>query len=303
MQQKQEYNALFKLLILGDQYVGKTTLVQKFVGDIDPDVYYETLGVEQKLKTLHLVNQQINLNIWDTAGNARFWHIVQRYLRDIDGALVCFDLTNSTSFQHVKTYVERLRTAQPHIPVILVGCKSDLTSKRLITMEHAHSLAQKLGTLYIETSATKEIHGDEPFMKIAQCMYFQMRLNTIRPFLELHFEQYLNRSTQPALASLVHLNSSKKEQQSKDEYTLIFQQLVQATNREQINYFFKKTLNQAQKTDQMFIREHPILSSFIMSPSSSALRKIAHELDKLLHDLYVAFDLEQSPSLELNVQN
>lgn len=156
MQQKQDLNSFFKLLLLGDRAVGKTTLLQKFVEELDPDCYYATCGVDQKVRSLFLFNTQLDLRIWDAGGDPGLWHLVKRYLPDTNGALVCFDVTNPFSLIRVSNYVEKLREAQPNLPIMLIACKSDLTQKRRVSEEQAQQQAQKLNIAYLETSGLKK---------------------------------------------------------------------------------------------------------------------------------------------------
>lgn len=272
MQQKQEVNSFFKLLLLGDRAVGKTTLLQKFVEELDPDCYYATCGVDQKIRPLFLFNKHLDLKIWDAGGEPSLWHLVRRYLPDANGALVCFDVTNPFSLIKINSYVEKLREAQPNLPIMLIACKSDLTQKRMVSEEQAQQLAQKLGIAHLETSGLKKNNVDAAFLQITQRMYFARMLNNIRPTLEKYFNDYANNPPNPI---------SKKEATLKEEYKLLFEQLLRATSLDELNDFYQKTSNLIHQADALFARKHPIWNTITTSPLTSVLKKTLASLDLL----------------------
>lgn len=272
MQQKQELNSFFKLLLLGDRAVGKTTLLQKFVEELDPDCYYATCGVDQKIRSLFLFNKHLDLKIWDAGGEPSLWHLVRRYLPDANGALVCFDVTNPFSLIKINSYVEKLREAQPNLPIMLIACKSDLTQKRMVSKEQAQQLAQKLGIAYLETSGLKKNNVDAAFLQITQRMYFARMLNNIHPTLEKYFNDYANNPPNPI---------SKKETTLKEEYKLLFEQLLRASSLDELNDFYQKTSNLIDQADALFARKHPIWNTITTSPLTSMLKKTLASLDLL----------------------
>lgn len=272
MQQKQELNSFFKLLLLGDRAVGKTTLLQKFVEELDPDCYYATCGVDQKIRSLFLFNKHLDLKIWDAGGEPSLWHLVRRYLPDANGALVCFDVTNPFSLIKINSYVEKLREAQPNLPIMLIACKSDLAQKRMVSEEQAQQLAQKLGIAYLETSGLKKNNVDAAFLQITQRMYFARMLNNIRPTLEKYFNDYANNPPNPI---------SKKETTLKEEYKLLFEQLLRASSLDELNDFYQKTSNLIDQADALFARKHPIWNTITTSPLTSMLKKTLASLDLL----------------------
>lgn len=284
MQQKQEQNRFFKLLLLGDRAVGKTTLLQKFVKELDPDCYYATCGVDQKICPLVLFNQPHDLRIWDAGGDPKLWPLVKRYLPETHGALVCFDATNPFSLMRVNHYAESLREAQPNLPIMLIACKTDLTQKRMVTQEQAQQLAQKLGIGYLETSGLKKNNVDAAFVQISQRMYFARMLHNIRPIIEKYFNDYADNLPNPI---------SKKETLLKEEYRHLLRQLLRATSLDELEDFYQKTSNIIDKADALFARKHPIWNTITISPLSSALKKTLTVLDPLKKNLQAELDLEQ----------
>ncbi|CEG57290.1 GTP-binding protein [Legionella fallonii] len=288
MRQKQEPDISFKILILGDRAVGKTTLLQKFVNELDPDCYYATCGVDQKLNSLRIFNKQINLKIWDATGDPTLWNLVKRYLPDTNSALICFDVTNPFSLNNVRAYVEKLREVQPNVPIMLIGCKSDLTHRRMVSVVQAQQMAQQLGIAYLETSGLKKNNVDETFIQITQRMYFAVMLHNIRPTLEKYFNNYLNNSSNPI---------SKREITLKKEWTLLFGHLFRATSPDELNDFFKATLSIINKADALFAKKHPIWSSITASPLSLTLKKILSALDTLQKSFQKELNINESEPL------
>ncbi|WP_058535805.1 GTP-binding protein [Legionella saoudiensis] len=293
MQQKQEPNRFFKLLILGDRAVGKTTLLQKFVKEQDPDCYYSTCGVEQKTSLLSLFNQNINLKVWDAGGDPHLWKLVKRYIPDTNGALVCFDVTSPFSLTNVNNYVNELRKVQPNIPIMLIGCKTDLTQTRRVSEEQAQQLAQKLGIAYLETSGLKRNNVDEAFIQIIQRIYFSSTFNIIRPTIEKYFEDYSNNPQN---------SISKKEIMLKNEYQLLLEQLLHASSQDELNDFYQKTTNIINQADALFARKHPIWNTLTISPLSSMLRKTLAALELLQKSFKTEINLEAPTEITLRMQ-
>ncbi|MFJ1268333.1 Rab family GTPase [Legionella lytica] len=287
MQQKQEQHRFFKLLLLGDRAVGKTTLVQKFVKELDPDCYYATCGVDQKICPIVLFNQPIDLRIWDAGGDLKLWPLVKRYLPETHGALVCFDVTNPFSLTRVNNYVESLREVQPNLPIMLIACKTDLAQKRMVTQEQVQQVAQKLEIASLETSGLKKKNVNEAFMQITQRMFFARMLNQVSPTLERYFNDYANNPPNPI---------SKKEIALKEEYKLLLGQLLRATSLDELIDFHQKTSNLIDKANALFARKHPIWNTLTLSPLSSVLKKTLTAVDSLQKNLLA--ELESEPPTE-----
>lgn len=171
MQHQQEYT-LFKIILLGDKHVGKSTLLQNLMNEVYADDYCETLGVDLREKFLILSKKLVKLRIWDASGSPRLNHLVLPYLSQTNGALICFDLTDLRSLYVAKSYIEQFREHQKEAPVILVGCKSDKLKEREIGIEQAQKLAIQLESVYVETSSHLQINIEEPFHQIGHRMLF-----------------------------------------------------------------------------------------------------------------------------------
>lgn len=160
---------LFKLLVIGDSGVGKSSLVLRFADDSFTDSYISTIGVDFKIRTIEIGGKKCKLQIWDTAGQERFKTITQAYYRGCHGIFVVYDVTNHDSFTNVRQWVDEVTRyvgeASPRL--VLVGAKSDLASKRTVSTELGLELAAALRMDFVETSAKTRCNVEEMFTKLA----------------------------------------------------------------------------------------------------------------------------------------
>ncbi|MFX1480741.1 MAG: GTP-binding protein [Promethearchaeota archaeon] len=162
----EEYDYLFKSIVVGDGGVGKTALTLRFSKGFFTEDYKMTIGVDFHVKTINIdANEgpiRAKLQIWDTGGQERFSSIRPMYYRGSLGALLIFDLTNSSSFDHLPQWIEEVRTnVKIEIPLLLVGNKSDLMDQRAVSLEEINKFTNAFNLFYMETSAkTGEGVGD-----------------------------------------------------------------------------------------------------------------------------------------------
>mmetsp|Transcript_2021 Transcript_2021/g.5478 ORF Transcript_2021/g.5478 Transcript_2021/m.5478 type:complete len:188 (+) Transcript_2021:185-748(+) len=122
----------------------------------------------QKIRTIQLEGKTIKLQIWDTAGQERFRTITSSYYRGAHGIIVVYDTTDSETFEHVKTWLHEIdRYASENVNKLLVGNKSDLTSKRQVESETAKEFAQSVNIPFLETSAKNATNVEDAFMTMA----------------------------------------------------------------------------------------------------------------------------------------
>jgi Ras-related protein Rab-1A len=163
-----EYDFLFKLLLIGDSGVGKSCLLLRFADDTYTESYISTIGVDFKIRTIDLDGKTIKLQIWDTAGQERFRTITSSYYRGAHGIIVVYDTTDLESYNNVKQWLHEIdRYANDNVNKLLVGNKSDLTSKRAIEYSLAVEHAESLGISFIETSAKNATNVEKAFMMMA----------------------------------------------------------------------------------------------------------------------------------------
>lgn len=149
------FDYLFKLIVIGDSGVGKTSMVQRLMKKAFPVEYQSTIGLDFASKTIMIHNHiLVKSYIWDTAGQEVFSSIIASYYRDIAGAIIVFDVSNRDSFQRCDFWLSELdnkRRSLRDISVLLLGNKID--SNREVSEEEASAYAKDRGLLYIETSA------------------------------------------------------------------------------------------------------------------------------------------------------
>jgi small GTP-binding protein len=159
-----------KLLLIGDSYVGKTSLLQKYTEDEMPEIHCATIGVEFKEKTVTVNNREIKLQIWDTSGQERFRSITQNFFRNADGIAVVFDVTNKTTFDHVKNWLSDIQAIDSNIKIILVGNKIDLEDQRVIDTKRLEEYAKKQKLPFYETSAKTGAKVELIFISLAKLL-------------------------------------------------------------------------------------------------------------------------------------
>ncbi|KAG9395119.1 Small GTPase superfamily [Carpediemonas membranifera] len=148
----------FKVVFLGDQATGKTSIVQRFLNNTfagdQENGYAPTVGIDFITKTIFLEDRTVRLQLWDTAGMERFRALVPTYIRDSSIAIVVFDLTDRRSFLSIPHWMGEIeRERGGDIATFLVGNKLDLESARAVSEEEGQQEAEKHGASYVETSA------------------------------------------------------------------------------------------------------------------------------------------------------
>jgi Ras-related protein Rab-1A len=164
-----EYDYLFKILIVGDSSIGKSCMLLRFADDTFNDTYISTIGVDFKIRTIDLNNKTIKLQIWDTAGQERFRTITSSYYRGAHAIIIVYDITDKTSFEHVRTWMcECDRYASETVIRMLVGNKCDIEGKRQVSHAQGLELAEQFGLKFIETSAKSNINIEKTFKMVAE---------------------------------------------------------------------------------------------------------------------------------------
>ena len=158
------YEKLFKILLLGDSSVGKSSLFLSFMDKSWNETFVPTIGVDFKIKTINVNNMNIKFQVWDTAGQERFRTIISSYYKGAHGILLIFDLSDTESFDSLNNWlIEIERNANKNVIKILIGNKCDLEDKRKISFIQAKEFADVNGMKYIETSAKNDINVIQAF--------------------------------------------------------------------------------------------------------------------------------------------
>ncbi|KAF7016646.1 hypothetical protein CFC21_030201 [Triticum aestivum] len=170
-----EFDYLFKLLLIGDSSVGKSCFLLRFSDDSYVDSYISTIGVDFKIRTLEMDGKTIKLQIyllhlqqWDTAGQERFRTITSSYYRGAHGIIIVYDITDMESFNNVKQWLSEIdKYANDSVRKLLVGNKCDLAESRVVDTAVAQAYADEMGIPFLETSAKESINVEEAFLAMS----------------------------------------------------------------------------------------------------------------------------------------
>ncbi|KAF3333993.1 ras-related protein Rab2BV [Carex littledalei] len=167
-----EYDYLFKIVLIGDSGVGKSNILSRFTRNEFCLESKSTIGVEFATRTVEIEGKTIKAQIWDTAGQERYRAITSAYYRGAVGALLVYDITKKQTFDNVQRWLRELRNhADSNIVIMLAGNKSDLTHLRAVQLEEAHSMAEKEGLSFLETSALDASNVENAFQTILSEIY------------------------------------------------------------------------------------------------------------------------------------
>ena len=163
-----EYDHLIKSIVVGDSGVGKTALALQFSKNPSPENYNVTIGVDFHINIVAIETTEesikVKLQLWDIGVREQFRSLRPLYYRDSLGAVLVFDLTNSSSFAHLPQWIEDVRSnVKTEIPLLLVGNKSDLIDQRQVSLEEINVLTRDFNLYYVETSAKSGEGVDDCF--------------------------------------------------------------------------------------------------------------------------------------------
>ncbi|KVH92231.1 Small GTPase superfamily, partial [Cynara cardunculus var. scolymus] len=154
--------AKYKLVFLGDQSVGKTSIITRFMYDKFDTTYQATIGIDFLSKTMYLEDRTVRLQLWS---------LIPSYIRDSSVAVIVYDVANRQSFLNTAKWIEEVRTERgTDVIIVLVGNKTDLVDKRQVSIEEGDGKAREFGVMFIETSAKAGFNIKPLFRKIAAAL-------------------------------------------------------------------------------------------------------------------------------------
>ena len=167
-----------KLVLLGDVFVGKTSLAVRFSKDEFRENQESTSGAVFFTHTIEKAGKKLQFDIWDTAGQERFRALGALYYKNAKAAVIVFDLTNVHSYERAVDWIDELhQNADPDIVIALVGNKADLGAQRAVGAELAAAFALKNGLLYFECSAKTGENVKELFVGVMEKIPVVQRAN------------------------------------------------------------------------------------------------------------------------------
>ena len=156
----------YKLIFLGDQGTGKSSILNRFVDDKFDETYQATIGLDFQSKNIQIDNQDIHLLLYDTAGQEKFRSLIPMYTRDANIIILVYDITRKESFNHIPDWINGLTNVNfDNVIFALVGNKIDLDDKREVSKEEGIKLAEEKKCIFEEVSAKTAENFSELFYK------------------------------------------------------------------------------------------------------------------------------------------
>lgn len=207
-----DYDMIFKVVLLGDSGVGKSNILSRYIRDEFSIDTKSTVGVEFGSKKIKIKGTHIKSQIWDTAGQERYKSITNAYYKGAKGALVVFDISRLETFNNIDRWIGELKTnADNEVSIILIGNKSDLEDLRQVSQDEAKSKAEQYDLAYIETSAFQSINIDKSFNMMLEDIH--------RKFNKVYMDAGEEGSSIHTGHNILDLNSAPKTNLEKNKKT------------------------------------------------------------------------------------
>ena len=163
---------VIRVSMLGDSAVGKTSIINSFLGEQFSDVYLTTIGKDKLKKEMIMKDgQAIRIIIWDTAGQERFHSLATNTIKGAHGIGLTFDLTRKSTFDNLQLWLKDIKEINDLIPIVLFGNKCDLIEKREVTDDDVKTFLNENKFQYFETSAKMNINIEQGFNTLAEMSY------------------------------------------------------------------------------------------------------------------------------------
>lgn len=166
------YDYTFKIMMLGDASVGKTSLTIRFIKGFFMEDLKLTIGVDFYSKTTEFNEKNVKLQIWDFGGEERFRFLLSQYCKGANGAFFLYDITNSKSLEHLPDWTQIIRENAGDIPIMLIGSKVDLDEFRAVTRDDGILAAKKYSlTSFVELSSKTGENVEQAFNVMTETLF------------------------------------------------------------------------------------------------------------------------------------
>ena len=167
-----DYDYTFKIMMLGDASVGKTSLTLRFISGFFMEDLKLTIGVDFYSKTTLFNEKKVKLQMWDFGGEERFRFLLSQYCKGANGAFFLYDITNVRSLEHLPDWTQIVRENAGDIPIMLIGSKKDLDEFRTIPREDGILAAKKYNLAsFIELSSKTGENVESTFKVMTETLF------------------------------------------------------------------------------------------------------------------------------------
>ena len=171
------FDVKYKIMVLGESKVDKTSLIKRYTKDQFGGVYLTTVGIDFQDKIIEIEDKKVRLQIWDTAGQERFRNVTKSYFQSSQGLVLVYDITDRESFEKLNFWVDNIKNNAPeNAKFILVGNKCDLANERKVSYEEGENYAKNLNIKFFEASARDGTNVNELFFYLANEIYQDNKL-------------------------------------------------------------------------------------------------------------------------------
>ena len=201
----ENYDLIFKIVLIGDSGVGKTNILSRYINNEFSLATQSTVGVEFGSKIIKKNGKVIKLQIWDTAGQERYKSITSAYYKGARGAFVVYDISRKTTYDNIDKWIGELKTnGSEDVLIMLVGNKSDLEEKREVNTEEVEKKAQEQKLAFCETSALNGKNVEYAFE------------NLINEILKKVEKEKINEAKQLSESKAITLETADRNKNEKD---------------------------------------------------------------------------------------
>ena len=166
------FDVKYKIMVLGESKVGKTSLIKRFTKDQFGGVYLTTVGMDFQDKIIEIEDKKVRLQVWDTAGQERFRNVTKSYFQSFQGFVLVYDIANKRSFEKINFWMDNIKNNAPeNAKLILVGNKCDLANERQVSYEEGEKKASNYNIKFFESSAKDGTNVNELFFYLANEIY------------------------------------------------------------------------------------------------------------------------------------